>query len=58
VVGDDGASVRVKVVERPGRRTAKPEADDIAARGQDAEGRARLRRLAVDRALRATESEP
>jgi pyridinium-3,5-bisthiocarboxylic acid mononucleotide nickel chelatase len=58
VVDDDGASVRVKVAERPGRRTAKPEADDIAARGQGAEGRARLRRVAIDRALRATEREP
>jgi pyridinium-3,5-bisthiocarboxylic acid mononucleotide nickel chelatase len=58
VVVDDGGSVRVKVAERPGRRTAKPEADDIAAHGQGAEGRARLRRAAIDRALRATESEP
>jgi pyridinium-3,5-bisthiocarboxylic acid mononucleotide nickel chelatase len=58
VTDDDDGSVRVKVAERLGRRTAKPEADDIAARGQGAEGRARLRRTAIDRALRATESEP
>jgi pyridinium-3,5-bisthiocarboxylic acid mononucleotide nickel chelatase len=58
VVDDEGAPVRVKVAERPGRRTAKPEADDIAARAEGAEGRARLRRVAIDRALRATESEP
>jgi len=57
VVDEDDGSVRVKVAERLGRRTAKPEADDIAARGQGAEGRARLRRAAIDRALRATESE-
>jgi pyridinium-3,5-bisthiocarboxylic acid mononucleotide nickel chelatase len=58
VVEHDGAAVRVKVAERPGRRTAKPEADDVAAGGQGAKGRARLRRVAIDRALRATESEP
>jgi pyridinium-3,5-bisthiocarboxylic acid mononucleotide nickel chelatase len=56
VVDDDSGSVRVKVAERPGRRTAKAEADDIAARGQGAEGRARLRRAAIDRALHTTES--
>jgi len=56
VVEDESGSVRVKVAERAGRRTAKAEADDVAARGQGTRGRARLRRSAIDRALRATES--
>lgn len=55
-VEDASGAVRVKVAERPGQRTAKAEADDIAARDQGAEGRARLRRAAVDRALRTLEN--
>jgi uncharacterized protein (TIGR00299 family) protein len=55
VVQDETGPVRVKVADRPGRRTAKAEADDIAARGGGAASRARLRRSAAARALRATE---
>jgi pyridinium-3,5-bisthiocarboxylic acid mononucleotide nickel chelatase len=56
VVDDDHGSIRVKIAERPGRRTGKPEADDIAARAEGAESRARLRRAAIERALGAKES--
>jgi len=56
VVEDESGQVRVKVAERTGRRTAKAEADDIARHGEGTRGRARLRRTAIDRALRAAES--
>ncbi|HUH83462.1 MAG TPA: LarC family nickel insertion protein [Stellaceae bacterium] len=55
VVEDESGPLRVKVAERRGGRTGKAEADDIAERGGGAEARARLRRSAVARALRAAE---
>lgn len=56
VVEGESGPVRVKVAERAGRRTAKAEADDIATHGVGTRGRTRLRRTAIDRALRVTES--
>jgi len=47
----EGGPVRVKLAERPGGPTAKAEADDLAARGGGAEGRARLGGAAARRAL-------
>jgi uncharacterized protein (TIGR00299 family) protein len=55
VIEDESGPVRVKVADRRGRRTAKAEADDVAARPGGTAGRARARRAAVARALRATE---
>jgi uncharacterized protein (TIGR00299 family) protein len=55
VVEDENGPVRVKLADRPGRRTGKAEADDVAARGVGAEGRAHLRRSAIQRALRKAE---
>ncbi|MFC6791087.1 LarC family nickel insertion protein [Methylobacterium komagatae] len=46
----DGREVRVKLVDRPGGRTAKAEADDALA-GEDHAARARLRRAAEAIAL-------
>jgi len=45
----DGATVRVKLVDRPGGATGKAELDDLAATATHA-GRARLRRRAEDAA--------
>jgi pyridinium-3,5-bisthiocarboxylic acid mononucleotide nickel chelatase len=53
VVEDESGSVRVKLADRRGRRTGKAEADDVAARAGGADARARARRSAVARALRA-----
>ncbi|WP_449411500.1 LarC family nickel insertion protein [Methylobacterium komagatae] len=47
----EGHAVRVKLVERPGGRTAKAEADDALA-GEDHTARARLRRAAEAIALK------
>lgn len=58
VVEDESGPVRVKLADRPGRRTGKAEADDVASRPGGAVGRARARRSAVGRALRATERAP
>jgi pyridinium-3,5-bisthiocarboxylic acid mononucleotide nickel chelatase len=58
VVEDENGPVRVKLADRPGRRTGKAEADDVASRAGGAIGRRRARRLAVGRALRATERAP
>ncbi|MGO8919298.1 MAG: nickel insertion protein [Stellaceae bacterium] len=58
VVEDESGPVRVKLADRPGRRTGKAEADDVASRAGGAIGRARARRSAVGRALRATERAP
>jgi pyridinium-3,5-bisthiocarboxylic acid mononucleotide nickel chelatase len=58
VVEDESGPVRVKVAERGARRTGKAEADDVAARAGGAAGRARVRRSAVSRALRAAEPTP
>jgi uncharacterized protein (DUF111 family) len=55
VVEDGGGAVRVKVAERANRRTAKAEADDVAAKAKGAGGRAALRRSAADKALRSRE---
>ena len=55
----DGRALRVKTVNRPGGRTAKTEADDVAALAGHA-GRFQLRQAAAARALRedATLGEP
>jgi pyridinium-3,5-bisthiocarboxylic acid mononucleotide nickel chelatase len=58
VVEDESGPVRVKLADRRGRRTGKAEADDVAARSGGASGRARARRSAVSRALRAAERAP
>jgi pyridinium-3,5-bisthiocarboxylic acid mononucleotide nickel chelatase len=58
VVEDESGPVRVKLADRPGRRTGKAEADDVAARTGGATGRARARSSAVARALRAAERGP
>lgn len=58
VVEDRSGPVRVKLADRPGRRTGKAEADDVAALAGGASGRARARRSAVARALRAAERTP
>ena len=55
VVEDRGRPVRVKVAERPRRRTAKAEADDVATQASHAGGRSQLRRSAVRKALRLKE---
>jgi uncharacterized protein (TIGR00299 family) protein len=55
VVEEGGHSVRVKVAERPGGRSAKAEADDIAALAANAGERASLRHSAVRKALRPKE---
>jgi pyridinium-3,5-bisthiocarboxylic acid mononucleotide nickel chelatase len=55
VVEDESGPIRVKVADRPRRRTGKAEADDVAARADGAKGRARLRHSATQRALRAAE---
>jgi hypothetical protein len=47
----EGHALRVKVVERPGGRTAKAESDDLLPHEGQAR-RARLRQLAEDKALR------
>jgi uncharacterized protein (DUF111 family) len=52
VVDAGGAAVRVKLADRPGRRTAKAEADDVAANAKGAAGRGALRRRAAEQALR------
>jgi len=51
IVDEEAGSVRVKVADRPDRRTAKAEADDVAVRGRGARGRDTVRRSAVRRAL-------
>jgi uncharacterized protein (DUF111 family) len=51
VVDEEAGPVRVKVADRPGRRTAKAEADDVAVRARGARGREAVRRSAVRRAL-------
>lgn len=58
VVEDENGPVRVKLADRRGRRTGKAEADDVAARAGDADARARVRRSAVARALRAVGHAP
>jgi len=55
VVEDAGRAVRVKVAERPRRRSAKAEADDVSVHGNNATDRATLRRSTARRALRLTE---
>lgn len=55
-VEHDGRSVRVKVVERPGGRTAKAEADDARDHAGHA-ARAALRREAEQRALEQEQEE-
>jgi len=55
VVEARGRAVRVKLAERPNRRSAKAEADDVAAQGKNAAERAALRRSASRRALRLKE---
>jgi len=55
VVEEGGRSVRVKVAERPGGRSAKAEADDVAALTANAGERASLRRSAAQKALRPKE---
>jgi uncharacterized protein (DUF111 family) len=55
VVEEKGRAIRVKVAERPRRRSAKAEADDVAAQATSAAGRASLRRAAVRKALRTKE---
>jgi uncharacterized protein (TIGR00299 family) protein len=47
----EGHAFRVKIVERPGGRTAKAESDDLSPHEGQSE-RARLRTLAQDKALR------
>lgn len=51
VVDEEAGPVRVKVANRPGRKTAKAEADDVAVRGRGARGRQAIRRSATSRAL-------
>ena len=58
VVEDESGPVRVKLADRRGRRTGKAEADDVASRPGGAVDRARVRRSAVGRALRAAERAP
>ena len=58
VVDDESGPVRVKLADRRARRTGKAEAEDVAARAGGAAGRARTRRSAVSRALRAAERVP
>jgi ribosomal protein S9 len=48
----------VKLADRRGRRTGKAEADDVAAHAGGADARARARRSAVARALRAVGRTP
>ncbi len=55
-VEHDGLSVRVKIVARPGGRTAKAEADDARGRAGHA-ARAALRREAERRALEQEQEE-
>ena len=56
VVEEGGRAIRVKVAERPGGgRSAKAEADDIAAQATNAGERTSLRRSAVRKALRSKE---
>jgi uncharacterized protein (TIGR00299 family) protein len=57
VVEDEAGPVRVKLADRPARRTGKAEADDVSLRG-GAAARERARRKAVRRALRAPEGAP
>src|SRR5262249_19229589 len=52
----EGGPLRIKLAERPGGRTGKVEADDLAARGGGAQGRAELARAAVHRALEDEEA--
>ena len=58
VVEDESGPVRVKLADRRGRRTGKAEADDVAAHAGGADARARARRSAVARALRAVGRTP
>jgi uncharacterized protein (TIGR00299 family) protein len=58
IVEEAGGAVRVKVAERPSRRSAKAEADDIAAQSTNAAERASLRRSAAGKALGRTEESP
>jgi hypothetical protein len=51
VVEDEGRELRVKIAERPKRRTAKVEADDVADAAVGATGRRSLRRSAEEKAL-------
>ena len=55
VVEEGERSVRVKVAERPGGRSAKAEADDVAAQAANAGERASLRRSAAHKALQPKE---
>jgi pyridinium-3,5-bisthiocarboxylic acid mononucleotide nickel chelatase len=54
-IEEESRPIRVKLAQRGSRRTGKAEADDVAAIADGAEGRARLRRTAVRRALKAGE---
>jgi uncharacterized protein (TIGR00299 family) protein len=55
IVDEEAGPVRVKVADRPGRKTAKAEADDVALRGRGARGREAVRRSAARRALEREE---
>jgi uncharacterized protein (TIGR00299 family) protein len=55
IVEDAGREVHVKIAERPTRRTAKAEADDVASKAKGAAGRSALRRAAAEKALRPKE---
>jgi hypothetical protein len=55
VVMDEEGEVRVKIAERPHRRTAKAESDDVAARAKGVADRHALRRSVTAKALRPRE---
>jgi len=58
VVDERGRAVRVKLAERPRRRSAKAEADDVAAQARNAAERSTLRRSATRKAMRLKERVP
>jgi uncharacterized protein (TIGR00299 family) protein len=53
----EGRPVRVKIVDRPGGRTAKAEVDDVADAASGHAGRSRVRRAAERQAERSAASE-